>query len=89
MPGAIAAGERNPRDAGPARPRHHARQDRPAGRSPGCSFVTEEHAAVLAMMLAAIDYHSAQIGELTAKIAVLCQPYEHQIAQPARCPAPG
>ena len=34
MPGAIAAGERNPRDAGQARPRHHARQDRPAGRSP-------------------------------------------------------
>jgi transposase len=31
---AIAAGERNPRDAGPAGPRHHARQDRPAGRSP-------------------------------------------------------
>ena len=43
--------------------------------------MTEEHAAVLAMMLAAIDYYSAQIGELTAKIAVLCQPYEHQIAQ--------
>jgi hypothetical protein len=29
---------------------------------------------VLAMMLSAIDYYTAQIGELTAKIAVLCRP---------------
>jgi hypothetical protein len=51
--------------------------------------VTEEHAAVLAMMLSAIGYSTAQIGELTAKIAVLCQPYEHQIAQPGAVPGTG
>src|SRR5215471_18199778 len=33
-----------------------------------CSFFTDQHAAVLAMMLAAIDYHSAQIEALTATI---------------------
>ena len=86
---AIAAGERNPGTlAQLARGTMRGKIARLA-EAPGCSFVTEEHAAVLAMMLAAIDYYSAQIGELTAKIAVLCQPYEHQIAQPARCPAPG
>src|SRR6516164_3242834 len=54
-----------------------------------CSFLTEEHAAVLAMMLATIDYYTAQIEELTAKIAVLCQPYEHQIAQLDAVPGTG
>jgi transposase len=54
-----------------------------------CSFVTEEHAAVLAMMLATIDYYTAQIEELTEKIAVLCQPYEHQIAQLDAVPGTG
>jgi transposase len=54
-----------------------------------CSFLTEEHAAVLAMMLATIDYYTAQIGELTEKIAVLCQPYEHQIGQLDAVPGTG
>src|SRR6516162_4485538 len=54
-----------------------------------CSFLTEEHAAVLTMMLSTIDYYTAQIGELTAKIAVLCQPYEHQIAQLDAVPGTG
>jgi len=54
-----------------------------------CSFLTEEHAAVLAMMLATIDYYTAQIEELTAKIAVLCQPYEHQIARLDAVPGTG
>jgi transposase len=51
--------------------------------------VTAEHAAVLAMMLATIDYYTAQIDELTAKITVLCQPYEHQIAQLDAVPGTG
>jgi transposase len=46
-----------------------------------CSFFTEQHAFILAMMLANIDYLTAQISELTTKIDELCQPYEHQIAQ--------
>ena len=33
------------------------------------------------MMLAAIDYYTAQIEELTAKIEVLARPYLHQIEQ--------
>jgi len=54
-----------------------------------CAFVTEEHAAVLAMMLAAIDYYTARIQELTAKIEVLCQPYLRQIAQLDAVPGTG
>ena len=54
-----------------------------------CAFVTEEHAAVLAMMLAAIDYYTARIAELTAKIEVLCQPYLRQIAQLDAVPGTG
>jgi len=54
-----------------------------------CAFVTEEHAAVLAMMLAAIDYYTARIQELTAKIEVLCEPYLHQIAQLDAVPGTG
>jgi transposase len=46
-----------------------------------CSFFTEEHAAVLAMMLTTIDHYTAQIEQLTAKIEVLTEPYLHQIGQ--------
>ena len=46
-----------------------------------CSFVTEQHAFVLKMMLTHIDHLTAQIKELSAKIGVLCEPYAHQIAQ--------
>ena len=54
-----------------------------------CAFVTGEHAAVLAMMLGTIDYYTARIDELTAKIEILCQPYEHQIAQLDAVPGTG
>jgi transposase len=47
-----------------------------------CSFLTGQHAAVLAMMLATIGCCTAQIDELTAKIEVLAEPYLHQIGQP-------
>ena len=43
--------------------------------------LTEEHAAVLAMMLSLIDSYTAQIDELTARIEVLAEPYLHQIEQ--------
>jgi transposase len=46
-----------------------------------CSFFTAEHAAVLAMMLTAIDHYSAQIEALTARIEVLAEPYLHQVGQ--------
>ena len=46
-----------------------------------CSFLTPEHAFVLQMMLDNIDHYSAQIAVLDERIAVLCESYEHQIAQ--------
>jgi transposase len=46
-----------------------------------CSFLTEEHVAILAMMLAAIDSFTAQIEELTARIETLAKPWLHQIGQ--------
>ena len=46
-----------------------------------CSFFTDQHAAVLAMMLATIDHYTAQIEALTARIEVLIEPYLHQVAQ--------
>jgi len=46
-----------------------------------CSFFTAEHAAVLAMMLAAIDYYTTQIEALTARIETLIEPYLRQVEQ--------
>jgi transposase len=46
-----------------------------------CSFFTDQHAAVLAMMLAAIDHYTTQIEALTAKIETLAAPYLHQVEQ--------
>jgi transposase len=54
-----------------------------------CAFFTSLHAFILAMMLASIDHLTAQIQELTARIQVLCQPCEHQIAQPGTIPGSG
>src|ERR1700758_3213094 len=46
-----------------------------------CSFFTPEHAFVLQMMLDNIGHYTAQIAVLDERIAVLCEPYERQIAQ--------
>jgi len=46
-----------------------------------CSFFTGEHAAVLAMMLAAIDGCTAQIEALTARIEELIEPCLPQVEQ--------
>jgi transposase len=46
-----------------------------------CSFFTDQHAAVLSMMLTTIDHYTTQIGQLTAKIEALAEPYLHQITQ--------
>ena len=54
-----------------------------------CSFFTDQHAAVLAMMLATIDYYSAQIEALAATIEALAEPWTRQITQldaPASAP---
>jgi transposase len=46
-----------------------------------CSFFTDQHAAVLSMMLTTIDHYTTQTGQLTAKIEALAEPYLHQITQ--------
>jgi transposase len=78
---AIIAGERNPKVlAQLARGSMRGKIAR-LEEALDCSFLTEQHAAVLAMMLATIDYYTAQIDELTAKIEVLAEPYLPQIEQ--------
>ena len=78
---ALAAGQRDP----------HALAAMARGKMRGkirrleealeCSFFTDEHAAVLAMMLAVIDHYTAQISQLTATIEELAEPYLPQIEQ--------
>jgi transposase len=46
-----------------------------------CSFFTDEHAAVLAMMLATIDHYTAQIETLTTRIEHLVTPWLCQVEQ--------
>jgi transposase len=46
-----------------------------------CSFFTPEHAFILQMMLDSIDQITAQVAVLDERIAVLCAPYERQVAQ--------
>jgi transposase len=86
---AIAAGQRNPKAlAQLARGTMRGKITR-LEEALDCAFVTDEHAAILTMMLAAIDYYTARIEELTGKIEVLCQPYLHQIEQLDAVPGTG
>ncbi len=81
MLAAIIAGQRNPKVlAQMARTRMRGKITQ-LEEALDCSFFTEQHAFILAMMLANIDHLTAQVKELTGKIEVLCQPYLHQIAQ--------
>src|SRR5712691_6008525 len=78
---AIAAGQRDPKAlAQLARGTMRGKIKR-LEEALDCSFFTAQHAAVLAMMLAAIDHYTAQITQLTARIEVLIEPYLHQVAQ--------
>jgi transposase len=78
---AIIAGERNPKAlAQLARGSMRGKIAR-LEEALDCSFFTPEHVAILAMMLAAIDWLTAQIDQLTARIEVLAEPYLHQIEQ--------
>ena len=78
---AIAAGQRDPKAlAQLARGKMRGKISR-LEEALDCSFFTEEHAAVLAMMLAVIDHYTAQIQTLTATIEELAEPWLHQIAQ--------
>jgi transposase len=78
---AIIAGERDPRALaemalGRMRPKIPK-----IAEALDCSFFTQDHAFVLQMMLDHIDDLTARITRLDAKIAVMCEPYERQIAQ--------
>jgi transposase len=78
---AIIAGNRNPRAlAQLARGSMRGKITR-LEEALDCSFLTEAHVAILAMMLAAIDSFTAQIDQLTARIEVLAEPYLRQIEQ--------
>src|SRR6266566_211380 len=75
---AIIAGQRNPEVlAQLARGRMRVKI-RELEEALDCSFFTQEHAFILAMMLANIDHLTAQVSELSAKIEVLCEPYARQ-----------
>jgi transposase len=86
---AIAAGERNPATLAQLARGTMRGKIGQLEEALDCSFVTEQHAAVLAMMLAAIDYYTARIGELTGTIEALCEPYARQIAQLDAVPGTG
>jgi transposase len=81
MLSAIIAGERDPRVlAQMARGRMRSKTAA-IEEALDCTFLTPEHVFVLEMMLGNIDHYSAQIAVLDERIAVLCAPYEHQVAQ--------
>src|SRR5229473_2078946 len=78
---ALAAGQRDPRALAQLARGTMRGKIRRLEEALDCSFFTDEHAAVLAMMLTTIDYYTAQIEQLTAKIEVLIEPYLHQVGQ--------
>jgi transposase len=78
---AIAAGQRDPRAlAQLARGTMRGKIAR-LEQALDCSFFTDQHAAVLAMMLTTIDHYSAQIAALTERIEALIGPYLRQVDQ--------
>src|SRR5580693_3888930 len=86
---AIVAGERDPKAlAQLARGRMRVKL-RQLEEALDCSFFTEQHTFVLAMMLANIDHLTRQIQELSQRIDVLCEPYQHQISQLDAVPGTG
>ncbi|MGB6458186.1 MAG: IS110 family transposase, partial [Streptosporangiaceae bacterium] len=78
---ALAAGQREPRALAQLARGNMRGKIRRLEEALDCSFFTGEHAAVLAMMLAVIDHHTAQISQLTEKIEKLAEPYLPQITQ--------
>ena len=78
---ALAAGERNPWVLAEMARGVMRRKLAALREALDCSFFTEDHAFVLAMMLENIAHYSAQIAALDEKITALCQPYQRQVAQ--------
>jgi transposase len=78
---AVIAGERDPRGLAEMARGRMRRRTAAIAEALDCSFLTPEHVFVLEMMLDAIDQYTARIAVLDERIAVLCEPYERQIAQ--------
>jgi transposase len=78
---AVIAGERSPRVLAELARGVMRRKTARLEEALDCSFFTEEHAFVLQMMLDNIDHYTAQVAVLDERIAVLCEPYERQVAQ--------
>ena len=78
---AIAAGQRDPKALAQLARGTMRGKIRRLEEALDCSFFTSEHAAVLAMMLAAIDYYTTQIQALTEKIEALAEPWLRQAGQ--------
>ncbi|MGO9159292.1 MAG: IS110 family transposase [Streptosporangiaceae bacterium] len=89
MLNAIAAGQRNPRALAQLARGSMRGKIRRLEEALDCSFFTSQHAAVLTMMLAAIDFCSAQTEVLTATIEELARPYLHQVEQLDEVPGTG
>jgi len=81
MLAAVIAGERNPKTLADLARGVMRRKLALLEEALDCSFFTPEHAFVLQMMLGNIDHHTAQIAVLDERIAILCEPYQRQIAQ--------
>jgi transposase len=81
MLGALAAGQRDPRALAQLARGTMRGKIRRLEEALECSFFTDQHAAVLAMMLTTIDHYTTQIEALTARIEVLTEPYLHQAGQ--------
>jgi transposase len=78
---AIAAGQRDPRALAQLARGTMRGKIRRLEEALECSFFTDEHAGVLAMMLTTIDHYTTPISQLTAKIEVLIAPYLRQVEQ--------
>ena len=84
----LIADERNPKVlAQLARARARRKISELEAALEGAEFFTDEHAALLAAMLARIDRVNAEIARLSEVIEQLLAPYEEQLQQADRCPA--
>jgi transposase len=86
----LIAGERNPKVlAQLARARARRKISELQAALEGAEFFTPQLAALLAKMLARIDQLNASIGELTAVVETLLEPYEEQLQQAESMPGWG
>ena len=81
MLNAVIAGERDPRALAEMARGRMRRKTAALEEALDCTFLTPEHVFILQMMLENIDQLTAQVAVLDKRIAVLCEPYEHQVAQ--------